>query len=92
MTQVCPKCGAKSVEGMEGGEYTSHMSDCPYRRTWGSPRRTMRDRGAQLIADARWELSRVNWWLVLGVIALAVIVGGLMILGFEWWESWERGG
>lgn len=87
---ICPECGASAVEGMEGGAYTSHMHDCPFRRRFVPPRRTLRSRGGELIADARWKLVQVNWWAVLAILILIVVVGAAMDLFFNWLETYER--
>jgi hypothetical protein len=88
---TCPSCGATSIEDGEG-TYTPHYHDCPYRRTYIEPRRTLRSRGGEVITDARWKLSQVNWWLVFGVVVLIVITLGAMDLFFGWLETVERGG
>lgn len=67
---------------MEGNEYTSHMSDCPYRNTFGAPRRTLRDRGTKLISDVRWEFSRVDWGVMIfvAIVMLVAIVAIFVLL------------
>jgi hypothetical protein len=88
---TCQRCGAVSVEDGEGS-YISHYHDCPYRRTSVPPRRTLRDRGGDLISDARYKLDDINWAAVVGVVLLALIVTGVMWLFFEWLEHMERYG
>lgn len=92
MTTVCPSCGAHAVEDMEGNaQYMPHMHDCPYRRTFGEQRRSMRERGAELIADARWQLRQVNWEMVAFVIAVTLIAVFLIFVGLSWVEESSRG-
>lgn len=91
MTYECPDCGARAVEGMEGNIYTSHMSGCSYRRTFGVQRRTLRDRGGELALDARRKFSEINWWVVLLAILLFLAFGAALDLFFDWLETYERG-
>jgi hypothetical protein len=76
---------------MEGNIYTSHMSGCPYRRTFGTQRRTLRDRGGELALDARRRFSEVNWWVVVLAIMLFVLFAVALDLFFNWLETYERG-
>jgi hypothetical protein len=72
--------------------YIPHRHDCSRRRRYVAPRRTMRDRGGDLISDARWRISGVDWWVVIGLIVLALVVAGGMVVFFEWLENVGRVG
>lgn len=88
----CTTCGAKPVEDGTGGVYLPHFHDCPYRKSYVAPRRTLRTRGGVVIDNARSKIAEVNWWLVLIVLVLAVLFALGLSAFFDWLEHAERTG